>query len=89
MLPDQYREALLRRHGTRATRLLGEARTTADLGTHFGDTLYAAEVDYFVAQEWALSAEDVLWRRTKCGLHLTAAQREAVALYLLEQYGYR
>jgi glycerol-3-phosphate dehydrogenase len=89
MLPDQYREALLRRHGTRAARLLGEARTTADLGTHFGDTLYAAEVDYFVAQEWALSAEDVLWRRTKCGLHLTAAQREAVALYLLEQYGYR
>ncbi|HXX83703.1 MAG TPA: glycerol-3-phosphate dehydrogenase [Casimicrobiaceae bacterium] len=89
ILPDECREALLRRHGTRATRLLGEARTTADLGTHFGDTLYAAEIDYFVAQEWARSAEDVLWRRTKCGLHLTPTQREAVGLYLLEQYGYR
>jgi glycerol-3-phosphate dehydrogenase len=83
------REALLHRHGTRAPRILGDARTTADLGAHFGHSLYAAEVDYFVAHEWARAAEDVLWRRTKCGLHLTAAQREVVSKYLLEQYGYR
>jgi glycerol-3-phosphate dehydrogenase len=88
-LPAEYRDALLHRHGTRTTRVLGEAKTTADLGRHFGHTLYAAEVDYFVAQEWARSAEDVLWRRTKCGLHLDSAQRQAVAVYLLEQYGYR
>jgi glycerol-3-phosphate dehydrogenase len=83
------REALLHRHGTRAPRVLGDARTTGDLGTHFGQSLYAAEVDYFVEQEWARGAEDVLWRRTKCGLHLTPAQRDAVSRYLLEQYGYR
>ena len=88
-LPAEYRDALLHRHGTRSTRVLGEAKTLADLGRHFGHTLYAIEVDYFVAQEWARSAEDVLWRRTKCGLHLNTAQREAVAVYLLEQYGYR
>lgn len=88
-LSSEYRDALLHRHGTRCTRVLGEAKTEADLGTHFGDTLYAVEVDYFVAQEWARNAEDVLWRRTKCGLHLNSAQREAVAVYLREQYGYR
>ncbi len=88
-LPAEVRDALLHRHGTRASRVLGDARTTADLGTHFGHTLYAAEVDYFVAQEWARAAEDILWRRTKCGLHLTAAQRDTVSKYLLEQYGYR
>ena len=58
-----------------------------ELGTYFGDTLYAAEVDYLVAQEWAQSAEDVLWRRTKCGLQLDLSQRERLAAYLREQYG--
>ena len=59
-----------------------------DLGTFFGHTLYAAEIDYLVAHEWARSADDVLWRRTKCGLHLTLDQRNAVAAYLREQYGH-
>jgi D-erythritol 1-phosphate dehydrogenase len=88
-VPADVRDALLHRHGTRAPRVLGDARKISDLGTHFGHTLFAAEVDYFVAQEWARGAEDVLWRRTKCGLHLMAAQRDAVSKYLLEQYGYR
>jgi glycerol-3-phosphate dehydrogenase len=86
-LPEQLRSALVRRHGTRAPQVLGEARSVEELGRHFGHTLYAAEVDHFVAQEWARSAEDVLWRRTKCGLHLDAPAREAVAAYLREQYG--
>jgi D-erythritol 1-phosphate dehydrogenase len=86
-LPADLRAALLRRHGTRTPRVLGEAKTPADLGTHFGDTLYAAEIDYMVAVEWARSAEDVLWRRSKCGLHLSQPQRNAVAAYLHEQYG--
>jgi D-erythritol 1-phosphate dehydrogenase len=87
-LPAELRGALLRRHGTRAPRVLGNAKTAQDLGTHFGHTLYAAEIDYLVAHEWARSAEDVLWRRTKCGLHLAAAQRNAVTAYLREQYGH-
>jgi glycerol-3-phosphate dehydrogenase len=87
-LPAELRDALLHRHGTRAPRVLGQARTAQDLGTHFGHTLYAAEVDYLIAHEWAHDAEDVLWRRTKCGLHLTAAQRSALAAYLYEQFGH-
>jgi glycerol-3-phosphate dehydrogenase len=86
-LPENLRHALIRRHGTRAPRVLGEATSLGELGRHFGDTLYAAEVDYLVAQEWARSAEDVLWRRTKCGLHLDASSRDAVGAYLREQYG--
>src|SRR5947207_1231282 len=85
-LPENLRRVLVRRHGTRTPRILGEAKTVEDLGRYFGDTLYAAEVDYLVHQEWARSAEDVLWRRTKCGLHLDAGQRDTVAAYLREQY---
>jgi D-erythritol 1-phosphate dehydrogenase len=77
--------ALVRRHGTRAPRILGSANSIADLGRHLGDTLYAAEIDYLITQEWATSAEDVLWRRTKCGLHVSAGEREAVALYLRDR----
>jgi glycerol-3-phosphate dehydrogenase len=47
--------------------------------------LFAAEIDYLIAQEWATSAEDILWRRTKCGLHMTAAEREAVSHYLRDR----
>ena len=84
-LPERLRSALVHRHGTRTTRVIGEARSIAGLGRHFGDALYAAEVDYLVAQEWACTAEDVLWRRTKCGLHLDAGAREGVAAYLRER----
>jgi glycerol-3-phosphate dehydrogenase len=77
--------ALVRRHGTRTPRILGSANSIADLGRHLGDTLYAAEIDYLITQEWATSAEDVLWRRTKCGLHVSAGEREAVALYLRDR----
>ena len=48
----------------------------------FGSTLYAREIDYLLAEEWAVTAEDVLWRRTKCGLPMTPAQRQAVATYI-------
>jgi glycerol-3-phosphate dehydrogenase len=87
-LSADLRAALVRRHGTRTPRILDEAKTAGDLGTFFGHTLYAAEIDYVVAHEWAHSADDVLWRRTKCGLHLAPDQRNAVAAYLREQYGH-
>jgi glycerol-3-phosphate dehydrogenase len=77
--------ALALRHGTNMLRLLRGVRGMSDLGQHFGDTLYAAEVDYLMEEEWARSAEDVLWRRTKCGLHLSAEQAEAVAVYVRER----
>jgi len=73
---------LLRQYGTRAKTILGPARKAADLGQDFGAGLHAAEVDYLVTAEWAHSAEDVLWRRTKLGLRLTADQQAALAEYL-------
>src|SRR5690606_3029565 len=62
---------LVRLYGTRARNLLGSARSQADLGRHFGAELHEAEVRFLVATEWALTAEDVLWRRTKRGLLVT------------------
>ncbi len=78
-LPLPLRQALLGRHGSNLGRLLGDARALSDLGTCYGDTLYEREVDWFIDHEWAVTAEDVLWRRTQCGLQLTSAQRQAIA----------
>lgn len=86
-LDPQLLAALARRHGTRSSRVLGSANTAADLGKHFGDTLFAAEIEYLIAHEWATTAEDILWRRTKCGLHMTAVERESVAEYLRQRAG--
>jgi glycerol-3-phosphate dehydrogenase len=69
---------LTRLYGTRARMLLGLARSNADLGRNFGADLYEAEVRYLVQNEWAMTAEDVLWRRTKRGLHLSREQTGAL-----------
>src|SRR3569832_2297052 len=55
-------------YGTRATKLLGNAKSFADLGQSFGATLTESEVRYLIANEWAYSAEDIVWRRSKLGL---------------------
>jgi glycerol-3-phosphate dehydrogenase len=81
-LDGGWLERLLRRHGTRAAEILGDARTEADLGKAFGGGLYARELTYLVEREWARDAEDILWRRTKCGLHMTDGQRRRVADFL-------
>ncbi len=65
---------LIRAYGTRAPTVLANARTAADLGEDFGAGLTEAELEYLVRAEWARTADDVLWRRSKLGLHLTAAQ---------------
>src|SRR5690606_29363339 len=73
---------LAARHGSAAREVLGEARTLADLGPHFGASLYAREVDHLVTNEWALTADDILWRRTKAGLALDDAAQQALARYV-------
>ena len=65
---------LTRLYGTRAKTILGLAKSNADLGKNFGADLYEAEIRYLVENEWAMTAEDVLWRRTKRGLWLTKEQ---------------
>lgn len=75
-LSEDVASRLARAYGTRARRFLAGARDVADLGEAFGAGLHAAEVDYLVAEEWARTAEDILYRRSKLGLHLP---REGVA----------
>ena len=86
-LPASLLSGLARRHGTRALVILRDARTPADLGQDFGHGLTAAEVDCFVRDEWATTAEDVLWRRSKCGIGMTEAERERVADYVATSVG--
>jgi glycerol-3-phosphate dehydrogenase len=77
-LPAALAQRYARAYGTRVERLLGDAGSLADLGRHFGEDLYAREVDYLTGQEWARTAEDILWRRSKLGLHLSPATRAAL-----------
>ena len=60
-------------------------KTEADLGICFGESLYAREVDYFVAHEWAATADDILWRRTKAGLALDDNSQMSLARYIARQ----
>jgi glycerol-3-phosphate dehydrogenase len=53
-----------------------------DMGEYFGAELFAAEVDYLIRSEWATKVEDILWRRTKLGLVLTAEQQETLNQYI-------
>jgi glycerol-3-phosphate dehydrogenase len=81
-LPTELVRVLARRHGTGLDDLLEGVKTVADLGRHFGGHLYEAEVRYLMREEWAAEPDDVLWRRTKEGLHMTAAEREGFARWM-------
>jgi len=70
---------LARRYGTLAEDVLGDARGPSDLGDSLGGGLTEREVAYLIEREWAREPEDVLWRRTKCALHMTHAERLAAA----------
>jgi glycerol-3-phosphate dehydrogenase len=72
-LPAALVDRLAHAYGTRLTALLGGARNLNDLGRDFGAGLTQAEVRYLVRHEWARSAEDILWRRTRLGLALDAS----------------
>ena len=75
-------DRIARAYGTRARAWLGAAQGWQALGKAFGGGLTSVEVDYLVAEEWAVSAEDVLWRRTKLGLRLSADEKAALKDYL-------
>jgi glycerol-3-phosphate dehydrogenase len=70
---------IARRHGTLSDEVLGNARRPDDLGAHIGADLYEREVVYMKDNEWAGSAEDILWRRTKAGVGLTPDQLHTAA----------
>jgi glycerol-3-phosphate dehydrogenase len=78
---DQARR-LVGAYGTRVKDILGDAKEKADLGPAFGPELTGAEVRYLVTGEWARFPDDILWRRSKLGLTMPAADREALAAFM-------
>ncbi|MAM41281.1 MAG: glycerol-3-phosphate dehydrogenase [Erythrobacter sp.] len=78
-LPPEMLLRLARAYGTRVDILLGNARSLGDLGLHFGGDLYQREVEYLIAHEFAQCPQDVLWRRSKLGLHLAQDAQDALA----------
>jgi glycerol-3-phosphate dehydrogenase len=81
-LPPPLLRDVGRRHVSIAAEVLGDARKLADLGRDFGGGLTEREIDHLVRNEWARSADDVLYRRTKCGLWLGPGERRKVAEFL-------
>ncbi|WP_421724815.1 glycerol-3-phosphate dehydrogenase [Bauldia sp.] len=81
-LPPMVLGRLCRAYGTRIDVLLNGAAAMEDLGADFGAGLTERELEYLRTHEWAEAADDVLWRRSKLGLHLDPAQRAAVADYV-------
>ncbi len=81
-LPPELLRRLARAYGTDADALLGDAADIAALGADFGGGLTAREVDYLIAREWAQTAEDILYRRSKLGLHVPPGTAERLAAYL-------
>jgi glycerol-3-phosphate dehydrogenase len=70
-LPKTMLHRLLRAYGSKITVILADAGSLNDLGQHYGQGLYEAELQYLIDQEWAHDVEDVIWRRSKLGLRLS------------------
>lgn len=81
-IPAKLLTRLVSTYGSLAPAVLGDACSAADLGICFGADLYQREVDYLIAHEWAADAEDVLWRRTKCGLRFTAGETKKLGQHM-------
>lgn len=84
-LPQQQLARYVRSYGTLCREFLGEASGAEELGEHFGGGLTEREVRYLCGREWAVSSEDILWRRTKLGLHLSVTQQRRLDEYLQAQ----
>ncbi len=78
LLTPAHASRLAHAYGTRASKLLGNAKSPGDLGQSFGATLTESEVKYLMSSEWACTAEDIVWRRSKLGLRLSAAEIAAI-----------
>jgi glycerol-3-phosphate dehydrogenase len=86
-LTDYWAGRMIRAYGTEAFTILGEAKTAEALGQDFGATLTEAEVRWLMAREWAVSAADVVWRRSKLGLRMTADQIETLDRFMAGKAG--
>jgi len=81
-LPEALLNDYTRNYGTVIDSMLANSASVADLGTHFGGDLYEAEVRHLMDNEWAQSAGDVLWRRTRKGLGMPDGTQEKLAEWM-------
>jgi glycerol-3-phosphate dehydrogenase len=86
-IPAAHVNGIAKRHGSTALRWLGNAGSIEDMGEHFGAGLYEREISHMLTDEWAFTAEDVLWRRSKCGLMMAGPERERVASFIAQRTG--
>ena len=84
-LPEAVYSRYVRTYGTKAYDFLGDAKSIQDLGFRFAGTLYEREVEYLIKHEWAMTSEDILWRRTKQGLYATEDDVRELDRYLSAQ----
>ncbi len=84
-LTDFWAKRLVRAYGTEAFAVMGDATSAKDLGKDFGATLTAREITWLMANEYARTAEDVVWRRNKLGLRLSTAQITALDKWMQKQ----
>jgi glycerol-3-phosphate dehydrogenase len=87
-LPLQQIERYVQQYGTRADELLAGASRLEDLGLQFGADLFQREADFLIRTEWAVTADDVMWRRTKVGLRLSSDQAKLLARYMENATGF-
>ncbi|MGD1037812.1 MAG: glycerol-3-phosphate dehydrogenase [Roseiarcus sp.] len=78
---------LARSYGRRTRRVLGSAASLDDLGRQFGADLTEAEVRYLMDHEWAINAEDVVWRRSKLGLRMSCAEIDELEVFMRRAAG--
>ncbi|WP_413477828.1 glycerol-3-phosphate dehydrogenase [Vibrio hibernica] len=71
-----------RQYGTQAKAMLKEVTQESQMGQHFGEGVYQCEIDYLINHEFACSAQDILWRRTKLGIMLSPEVQAQVSLYI-------
>jgi glycerol-3-phosphate dehydrogenase len=81
-VPSEIARRWATTYGSRTWRMLEGVQDLSDMGEHIGGGLYTREVDYLCSEEWATSAHDILWRRSKLGLFTTAAEQEKLKGYL-------
>ena len=84
-LPEAVCKRYVRSFGTKAYEILSQATCIKDLGYRFAGTLYEREVEYLIQHEWAISSDDILWRRTKQGLYATEDDVRELDAYLARQ----
>jgi glycerol-3-phosphate dehydrogenase len=88
-LPAALVRRLVHSYGTLCSKVLDDVETEDDLGRHFGAGLYQREVEYLIENEWALSAQDILWRRSKLGLRMNDQEIADLASWLKDNSSVR